>query len=859
MLAPLLLVVPVLLVERDLEFLPSVSPWTVAWVLAFAVTVHLAGYVMLPELRTTGQIVARIGSQAIAVSVLVYAFGWGPTLAVALLYDVPDIIRIAGQRAVRVSACSTVTVIAGGQAAIALGWVPSVLDEHLSHGIAILAASGIVFVIMNIGRIEAARQRVESDLRRNEERFRALVQNASDIILVAGTDGVIRYVSPAFERILGFLPGEAIGKRPGDFIHPDDEDSARIAFEALADREGHAVARTETRLRHRNGSWLTFEVHISNLYDYPGVEGSVGNLHDISERVRAEAELRDAEARFRSAFENAPIGMALTGTEGRMFRVNRAMATMFGYEPESMLGLEVSDFVHPDDLPVGQEIRKQVASGEFGPFKGDRRYRHADGHYLWCQVSVSHVTAPDGTPTYMIAQVEDVSERRAMAQRLEHAAIHDPLTGLPNRVLLSDRLEQSLGQARRRNTGIGVVFLDLDQFKFVNDSLGHAAGDELLCILAERVLGAVRPGDTVARFGGDEFVVLCDDIGDVAMVLDVARRIAAAIAAPVMLGPREVFVTASLGVVVSSAADTEPEAILRDADAAMYHAKDAGRDRIEIFDESTRKRAVEHLETATDLHRALERTEFEVHYQPVVALETGRVSGFEALVRWNHPTRGRLLPEEFIHLAEDSGLIVPLGAWVLEEACRQAVDWQAARGGGPSMTMAINLAPRQLAEPGIAADVKAILERTGVDPDSVWLELTEGALMRDAEASTKALQALRDLGVHLAVDDFGTGYSSLAHLKRFPVEQLKVDQTFVAGLGIDVDDTSIVRAVVSLAHSLGLEALAEGLETPLQLSELRTLGCDHAQGYLFGKPRPGSALSDQPADDLSAWHEHATT
>jgi diguanylate cyclase (GGDEF)-like protein len=393
----------------------------------------------------------------------------------------------------------------------------------------------------------------------------------------------------------------------------------------------------------------------------------------------------------------------------------------------------------------------------------------------------------------------------------------------------------------------------MDDFKLVNDGLGHLAGDDILVQVAHRLRNTVRLEDTVARFGGDEFVVLCDDMEDSTSVMDVAERVAEAVTQPVSVSGQEVFVTASLGVAVSKGAPVEPDDLLRDADAAMYRAKDLGRARTVLFDEEARTRAVDHVQTGTELHHALARGEFEVHYQPVVELDTGLVTGFEALVRWAHPTRGLVMPGEFIPLAEETGLIVPIGLWVLEEACRQTAAWQVSRRARRPLSISVNLSARQLAEATLPDDLEDILMRTGINPRCVVLELTESALIADIEHASRALHELHDRGVLIAVDDFGTGYSSLVHLKRFPVRALKIDQTFVDGLGTEPEDTSIVTAVVSLAHSLGLAAVAEGLETPQQLAALRTVGCDYAQGYLFGRPQPARALGERPADELEAW------
>jgi diguanylate cyclase (GGDEF)-like protein/PAS domain S-box-containing protein len=524
-------------------------------------------------------------------------------------------------------------------------------------------------------------------------------------------------------------------------------------------------------------------------------------------------------------------------------RANHALARILGVEAEALVGHRITEFTHPDDVELTSAELSRLASGDIERYRMEKRYLDREGRVVWASVSVSLVRDANGDPLYTVGQVEDITERKAIAERLEHAAIHDPLTGLPNRVLFMDRLEHALTVAARSRRRVGVVFLDLDRFKFVNDSYGHAAGDRLLVAVADRLRSALRPSDTVARFGGDEFVVLCEEVAGEEAALEIAGRMSDAVSRPVLLPEGEVFVTASLGVALSGTADDTAENLLRDADTAMYRAKDQGRARTEVFDERTHQRAVHQLRTGNDLHRALERREFQVHYQPVVDVPTGSVAGFEALVRWQHPTRGLILPGDFVALAEETGLIVPLGAWVLEEACRQVAAWQARMpDDAPPLFISVNLSPRQLAEPTLPAETARILEHTGVDPASVWLEITESTLMHDAESAIGALRALRALGVHLSVDDFGTGYSSLSYLKRFPVEALKVDRSFVDGLGRESGDSAIVTAVITLAHALGLRAVAEGVETDIQLNELQMLGCDMAQGYLFSHPKPASQL-----------------
>jgi len=420
-----------------------------------------------------------------------------------------------------------------------------------------------------------------------------------------------------------------------------------------------------------------------------------------------------------------------------------------------------------------------------------------------------------------------------------------------------DRLAMAVDRIDRTDGSVMVAFVDLDHFKMINDSMGHERGDRVLRLVAERIRVAMRPSDTVARLGGDEFVILCDAIADEATAFELAQRVADSLRDPLTLDDIEIFVTASVGIAMAHLRGVSPERLLSDADTAMYRAKESGRASIEMYDEQKDIWSIGRLRVGNDLHRAISRGEFVLHYQPFVDLHSSTLVAVEALVRWRHPTRGLLMPAEFIEIAEDSGLIVPIGSWVLHEACRQSAEWCARRmeSGDEAWRSAvsINVAPRQLAERQFPKQMAEILHETQIDPDRIWLEITEGTLLRDPEQTIQTLRHLRDQGLHISIDDFGTGYSSLSYLKQLPVECLKIDRAFVDGLGKGSEGTAIVKAVIALADALGLACIGEGVETKTQLHALRELGCHLAQGYIFGRPLPADALGPFPADDLASW------
>jgi diguanylate cyclase (GGDEF)-like protein/PAS domain S-box-containing protein len=556
---------------------------------------------------------------------------------------------------------------------------------------------------------------------------------------------------------------------------------------------------------------------------------ALGVVNIVSWRMNEDARegMRESDERFRSAFEDAPIGMALVGLDGVIQRVNASLCAATRREEGSLVGTAL-------DALTPEEDRDGAAWPAVPGTEVERRFTRGDGSVGWGLWQHSLVRDRGDEPAYWVSHVLDISARKGVERQLDYQAHHDPLTGLPNRTLFLRHLDDLI--AAGGGDEVAVLFVDLDNFKLINDSLGHGAGDRLLVVVAERMRRVLRPEDVIARFGGDEFAVTLGRAGGETAARRVADRLAAALRAPVELDGRQRFVTASFGVRSVPATVAKPEELLRDADAAMYRAKELGKARCEVFDASMRERAVERLDLEGGLRHALERDELRVLYQPQVDLRSGRIVGVEALLRWHHPERGLIVPPVFIPIAEQTGLIVPIGAWVLETACRQAAAWM--RECGRELSVAVNVSPRQLATTEFAQVVQGALETTRLDPGLLCLEITESAVMADPAAATAVLERLKALGVRLAIDDFGVGYSSLAQLKALlPVDTIKIDKSFVDGVTADGEDRAIVDAVLRLADGLGLAAVAEGVENADQVDALLGMGCRLSQGFHFARPQ----------------------
>ncbi|GAB2903865.1 putative bifunctional diguanylate cyclase/phosphodiesterase [Streptomyces mayteni] len=558
--------------------------------------------------------------------------------------------------------------------------------------------------------------------------------------------------------------------------------------------------------------------------------------------------LHESETRFRAVFNDAAIGIAIADMAGDILNVNDALARMFGGSAHQVRSRNLLDLTHPEDSPDIWRMQRELMRGEREHYRVEKSYARADGTVLWTNLTVSLLRDADGEPRYMMTMMEDISERRLLHLRLRYQATHDALTDLPNRSLFFERLEQALSPGSGYGR-VGLCYLDLDGFKAVNDSLGHAVGDQLLIAVAERLQScAAGSGQMLARIGGDEFVALVVDPPTPRTVTELAERALEALASPVELGGRELMVRASIGVVEGPTRDLTAAEVLRSADITMYRAKAAGGNRYALADPDSDARAISRHHLTHHLPAALRGAEFFIEYQPLVAMRDGSLEGAEALVRWSHPRHGVLGPDRFIPLAEHTGLIVPLGRWVLREAVLQACQWQVRGIGGPRpLKVNVNLSPRQLHHPELVEETVTVLEEAGLPPSSLCLEVTETAMIRADEKELRPLRELADLGVGIALDDFGTGYSNLANLRRLPASTLKLDRSFTLGLQrspADPVDLKIVEGIVSLAHTLELSVTVEGVETSIQAQQLRDLGCDSAQGWYYARPGPPEQLPE---------------
>jgi diguanylate cyclase (GGDEF)-like protein/PAS domain S-box-containing protein len=692
----------------------------------------------------------------------------------------------------------------------------------------------------------------QRNLLQNQHYLEQVIDGMPAGLLVVDAALRVRSINSTMSAMLG-VPDDALAEHPAlQSLIPAAELLERVAtaLETGMPQDGVVVPVDA----HADGvRW--FEFNIRRTRQLGGELLLIGQ--DVTFRRQARLRLQESEEFFRLTFNQAAIGIALLSREGRFLRVNRRLSSILGYTEIELLQRFYHQITHPEELGEDEALVKRLVAGELRDFRRETRYLCKDGAAVWVALSASTMREAASGQLRLIVAVEDISRRKQAEEALMRMANHDALTGLPNRLLLQDRLAQAIAQAQRKSARggardgspdrarkpahqVGVMFIDLDRFKHINDSLGHEAGDQLIVEIARRLSGALRETDTVARQGGDEFVVVLADIAGPDDASLVAGKLLESLFRPLSLCGHEVFPSGSIGIAMYPCDGADSEALLKAADSAMYRAKASGGSRFAFYAADLGTKAEQHLRIENGLQRGLLRKEFVLHYQPQFDAASGRIIGVEALLRWQPQDGAMVPPADFIPLAEETGLIVPIGEWVLEEALRQQVRFASMTGGAPPR-MSVNMSARQFREQDVAATVERLLLATGCEPSWLTLEITESVLMENPAAAAESMARLSRMGVHLAVDDFGTGYSSLANLKRFPIHCLKIDRSFVSdigehGGGAEGDDAAIVKAVIALAQSMKLEVIAEGVESAAQLDFLGAHGCRQMQGYYFSRP-----------------------
>ena len=685
-------------------------------------------------------------------------------------------------------------------------------------------------------RYAIERHRAEEALRQSRARFQAIYENTSLGISLVDASGSLIDANPALHTILGYEPDELRGIPVRNLTHPEDRDaSVEMMAELLAGAREHYTL--EKRYQKKTGEVMWGRVNVSLIR---GIEGeplfSVGLIEDVSERREMEDRLRLAA----QVLENTSEGIFVTDAQRNIILVNPAFTELTGFDSADVVGHRPSVLSSGrHDAAFYERIR--AALGESGKWQGEIWNRRKSGELFAEWLNISAVRNERNEITNYVAVFSDITSRKQTEERLNYQANHDPLTTLPNRTLFYERLSRALARAHRNRLTVGLLFLDLDHFKEVNDTCGHLIGDMLLQTVAERLSGCTRQGDTVARLAGDEFTVILEDIADFRDAAIVSQKILRQLAEPFHLNGFRLQVTTSIGISLYPADGEDIQTLLRNADAAMYRAKKQGKNNYQFHSETLNAQAFERLALESSLLHAVERNQFRLHYQPVYDLTSGQVVAVEALLRWQHPEVGLVLPAQFLSLAEETGLIMPIGRWVLVEACKQMAAWHAA--GLDTLRITVNLSGQQLQQFDLIDNVAAALHESHLAPDFLELELPESSVMGKDHENSRVLTALKGLGVRIAIDDFGTGYSSFGYLRRLPIDTLKIDQSFVRDIMTDADDAKIITAITAIAHSLRLNVVAEGVETVEQLSFLKKHQCDQAQGFLFHRPLPPDELT----------------
>jgi diguanylate cyclase (GGDEF)-like protein/PAS domain S-box-containing protein len=771
------------------------------------------------------------------------------TVAAAAVAQIDATAAAASTVATAVSEAASVAALLAQAAARAvqrLGNVAAVSGAEVTQSSARTSAATAVVVGSTV-RVEelAARLRVVTALRDSEHRFRVTFEHAAVGMMLIGLDredlGRILRVNPALRTLSGRGEANLLALHVQDLLRAGQRAAEVHRLTALASGISGSYEAV-SRWAHGDGRelWVQSRAHVVRE-DGTDTAYAVVQVEDITQQRRTDVARRAREARFRLAFDTAVDAMLFLTLEGRLQKANAALYGLLGYRERDLIGQDVTRLLNGEHGNAARDGLAALITGAATLYQAEHRLRHADGRTVWGLLTGSLEHDEHGHPVYLIVQVKDITSRKQAETELAHRALHDDLTGLPNRALLEDHLAQACARAARAGTHLAVLFLDIDNFKDINDSLGHLAGDRVLIEVATRLRGCLRVSDTAARLGGDEFVVVCEALTDAHEANVLAERIDRALAAPLTVSGSQLQVTASIGITTSSGADTPPAELLSGADTAMYRAKANGKDRYEIYEPAMSESTLRQLRVASELSSAVGRDELRLHYQPLYDLATDRIVGVEALLRWQHPTRGLLAPGDFLDVAEGRRLIIPIGDWVLATAAAQARRWR--RTYGPHAPyMWVNVSAQQLGKNHFTATVERTLSDTGLPASTLGLEITERQLLDSSNGVRADLKALRSVGVGLALDDFGTGFGSLEYLRRFPFTELKIDRSFVSGLGQNRIDTAVIVSVIALAQSLDLGVVAEGVETHDQHFRLREMGCGQAQGYLLHRPAPPESI-----------------
>ncbi|OAI07525.1 EAL domain-containing protein [Methylomonas methanica] len=690
------------------------------------------------------------------------------------------------------------------------------------------------------------KHQLERKLKDSEQWFAKTLHCISDAVIATDAEGKIQFMNPVAELTTGWQQEQAQGAVVSELMTLLNESNRTVAENPIPwVLSNRAVCGMDsgTILVSKSGEELPIDDGAAPILDDDGsLLGAVLVFRDITTRRQMENLLRESEERFHSAFDLAAIGMALVAVDGRFLQVNGSLCKIFGYSEEELLSSNLQMFTHNDDYQqvLGRHLR-QLLTDELPSFQIEVEcYHKIAGKRVWSLLSASLVRNAANEPQYFIVQIQDITDRKYAEQQLIYIANHDPLTGLLNRVQFHNHLTQTLASAQRYETRLALMFLDLDRFKLINDTLGHRLGDLLLQEVSERLKTSVRTHDSLARLGGDEFIVLLSNINLIDDVARIAQKTIEILTQPFSIEGNDIVITASVGISIYPEDGDTSQNLLMNADTAMYLAKERGKNNYQFYTKEMTARSLERMTIERGLRHALLNNELLLHYQPQIDSSSGCIVSAEALVRWQHPEWGLVSPIRFISVAEETGLIVPIGIWVLRTACLQTKAWQ--ENHGLLSQVAVNLSARQFLEHDLFETIKAVLEETGLNPSSLELEITESAVMQDPERTLSILQQLQELGIRLSIDDFGTGYSSLTYLRRFPVHSVKIDRSFVQDIPNDEGSMTLVRAIIALAHELKLDVTAEGVETEAQLAFLKTQQCDLLQGYLYSRPVTAAQL-----------------